>query len=159
MNYGCRKQALVLPVNGQKKTKPRYYVLLIKIMKTERLNESFLAEFEKYDFSLIKEHRIFLVGSITKAKEYFIKIESILQIIHRKLVSLCSVDGLLNKEAFSSQEWDQLQDIALRKLGEQDAILVLDVENYIGDQSREEIDYFQNKLQRPVYYLSKLLNS
>ncbi len=123
----------------------------------DRLNEGFLSEFAKYDFSIIKENKIFLVGSITKAKEFFIKIESILQIIHEKLVSLCSIDGLLNKEDFSSQEWDQLQDIALRKLADQEAILVLDVDHYIGDQSREEIDYFQNKLQKPVYYLSKLI--
>lgn len=127
-------------------------------MITERLNKSFLAEFKRYDFSRIKENKIFLVGSITKAKDYFIKIESILQILHNKLVSICSVDGLLNKEEFSSQEWDQLQYIALRKAVDQEAILVLDVEGYIGKESREEIDNFQNTLQKPVYYLSKLIN-
>jgi len=124
-----------------------------------RLNEKFLEEFKDYDFSLIKENKIFLVGSITKAKDYFIKIESILQIIHKKLVSMCSVDGLLNKDSFSSQEWDQLQDIALRKAEDQEAVLVLDVEGYIGNESREEINNFENNLHKPVYYLSKLLNS
>ena len=125
-------------------------------MKNERLNAKFLKKFEDYDFSIIKENKIYLVGSITKAKDYFIKIESILQIIHKKLVSICSVDGLLNKKEFSSQEWNRLQEIALKKLEEQDAILVLDVNNYIGDQSHEEIEFFQNKIKRPIYYLSKL---
>ncbi len=121
-----------------------------------RLNQEFLDEFENYDFSKIKEEKISLVGSITKAKDYFIKIESILQIIHKKLVSICSVDGLLNKPKFSSEEWDILQDIALRKLNDQDVILVLDVNGYIGVQSREEIDYFRQKLKRPIFYLSEL---
>ena len=125
-------------------------------MNIERLNKNFLKEFKDYNFSIIKENKIYLVGSITKAKNYFIKIESILQIIHKKLVSICSVDGLLNKKKFSNKEWDFLQEIALRKLHNQEAILVLDVEGYIGEQSKEEIEYFKQKLKRPVYYLSRL---
>jgi ribosomal protein L20A (L18A) len=125
-------------------------------MNNERLNKKFLEEFNNYNFSRIKENKISLVGSITKAKEYFIKIESILQIIHKKLVSICSVDGLLNKEKFSKEEWDILQDIALRKLNDQEAILVLDVDGYIGEQSQEEIEFFNDKLKRSIYYLSEL---
>ena len=125
-------------------------------MNSERLNKKFLDEFKNYNFSIIKEDKISLVGSITKAKEYFIKIESILQIIYKKLVTICSVDGLLNKEKFSNEEWDQLQEIALKKLNDQEAILVLDIDGYIGEQSREEIDFFKNKLERPIYYLSDL---
>jgi hypothetical protein len=125
-------------------------------MNKERLNKSFLEEFKPYDFSLIKEDKIFLVGSITKAKDYFIKIESILQIIYNKIVSVCSIDGILNKNLFSTEEWDKLQEIALRKIKDQEAILVLDVNGYIGEQSREEIDYFKHKLKKPIYYLSEL---
>jgi len=125
-------------------------------MNNERLNKSFLEEFKDYNFFGIKENKIYLVGSITKARDFFIKIESILQIIYWKLVSICSVDGLLNKTEFSTEEWDKLQEIALRKLNDQEAILVLDVDGYIGEQSREEIEYFERKLKRPIYYLSKL---
>lgn len=124
-------------------------------MEKERLNKNFLDEFRDYDFSRIKETKIFLVGSI-RFKDYFIKIESILQIRYQKIVSVCSVDGLLNKEKFNNYEWDKLQEIALRKLIDQEAILVLDVENYIGEQSREEIDYFKKTLKKPVYYLTNL---
>ena len=124
-------------------------------MEKERLNKNFLDEFRDYDFSRIKETKIFLVGSI-RFKDYFIKIESILQIRYKKLVSICSVDGLLNKEKFNNNEWDKLQEIALRKLIDQEAILVLDVENYIGIQSREEIDYFTKILKKPVYNLADL---
>ena len=125
-------------------------------MNKERLSDNFLKEFKEYDFSSIKETKIFLVGSNTKAKDYFIKIESILQIKYKKLVSLCSVDGLLHKEMFSSEEWEVLQKTGLTKLKDQEAILVLDVDNYIGDHTREEIEYFGNELKRPIYYLSKL---
>jgi hypothetical protein len=125
------------------------------MMKKERLNKNFLDEFQDYDFSKIKETKIFLVGSI-RFKEYFVKIETILQIMYRKLVGICSVDGLLNKVKFNEDEWDKLQEIALRKLNDQEAILVLDVDNYIGEQSKEEIDYFSSHLNKPVYYLSKL---
>ena len=127
-------------------------------MEKERLNKNFLDEFSDYDFSRIKETKIFLVGSI-RFRDYFIKIESILQIKYKKLVSVCSVDGLLNKEKFNSKEWDKLQEIAIRKLSDQEGILVLDVENYIGKQSREEIDYFSEILKKPVYYLSDLKDS
>ena len=121
-----------------------------------RLDRHFLDEFKDYNFSKIKEMKLYLVGSITKAAEYFIKIESILQIIYNKLVSICSVDGLLNKSQFSTEEWEKLQEIALRKLNNQEAILVLDVDGYIGEQTQQEIDYFREKLKRPIYYLSKL---
>ena len=121
-----------------------------------RLNQNFMNEFNNYDFSKIKEKKISLVGSITKAKDFFIKIESILQIIHKKLVSICSVDGLLNKPEFSTEEWGILQEIALKKLEDQESILVLDVDNYIGEQTREEIEYFKIELKKPIYYLSEL---
>jgi len=126
-------------------------------MEKERLNKNFLDEFRDCDFSRIKETKIFLVGSI-RFKDYFVKIESILQIRYQKLVSVCSVDGLLNKEKFNDKEWDKLQEIALKKLIDQEAILVLDVENYIGEQSREEIDYFTKILKKPMYYLTDLKN-
>ncbi len=124
-------------------------------MEKNRLNNNFLDKFKVYNFSLIKETKIFLVGS-TRFKDYFIEIESILQINHNKLTSICSIDGLLNKERFSSAEWEILQEIALKKLIHQEAILVLDVGKYIGDHSKEEINYFTNILQKPVYYLSAL---
>jgi len=126
-------------------------------MEKKRLNTDFLEEFNIYDFSKIQEEKVFLVGSITKAKDLFISIESILQIHYKKLVSLCSVDGLLYKNQFSNKEWDALQDIALRKLRDQDCILVLNINGYIGDQTQEEINYFRDVLQKPVYYLSDLI--
>ena len=127
-------------------------------MEKERLNKNFLDEFRDCDFSRIRETKIFLVGSI-RFKDYFIQIESILQIRYKKLVAICSVDGLLNKIKFNNHEWDKLQEIAIRKLIDQEAILVLDVENYIGEQSREEIDYFSKILKKPVYYFSDLKNA
>ena len=128
------------------------------IMIKERLNKNFLEEFENYDFSQINEEKIFLVGSI-RFKKYFIRIESILQILYKKIVGLCSVDGLLNKEKFSLEEWDKLQEIAIRKLYHYDAILVLDIDDYIGDQTNQEINYFQNVLNRPIYYFSRIKKS
>ena len=124
-------------------------------MEKKRLNKNFLDKFKDYDFSLIKETTIYLVGS-TRYKDYFIEIESILQINYNKLVSICSVDGLLNKERFSKNEWEKLQEIALKKLHNYESVLVINVDNYIGDHSREEIEYVKNKLQKPVYYLSNL---
>lgn len=125
-------------------------------MENKRLNQTFLSEFERYDFSQIEEDKIFLVGSNTKAKNLFFKIESILQINFHKLVSICSIDGLLNKEKFSADEWERLQEIALKKLKDQEAILVLDKDGYIGDHTKEEIQYFKNEIKRPIYYFSKL---
>ncbi|MEJ2249717.1 MAG: hypothetical protein P8Y70_12915 [Candidatus Lokiarchaeota archaeon] len=127
-------------------------------MTQNRLTQKFLEEFQNYDFSIIQEEKLFLVGSITKAKNYFPKIESILQIKYKKLVSICSIDGLLNKEQFSSDEWASLQDIALRKLENQEAILVLDIKEYIGKQTKEEISFFRDVLQKPIYFLSDLNN-
>ena len=127
-------------------------------MEKVRLNMKFLDEFKDYDFSSIKESKIFLAGSI-RFKDIFIKIESILQIKFKKLVSICSIDGLLNKKEFSTKEWELLQSIALKKLKFQETILVLDVNGYIGDQTKEEIEYFTQNLKRPIYYLSKLKES
>ncbi len=124
-------------------------------MSKERLNKNFLDEFKDYDFSKIQEDRIFLVGSI-RFKDYFIKIESILQISFKKIVYICSVDGLLSKEKFSPGEWESLQEIALRKLEEQDALLVLDIDNYIGEHTKEEIELFEKKFKKSIYYLTEL---
>ena len=126
-------------------------------MKLNRLNEEFLKEFENYNFSEIQEEKIGLVGSV-RFKEYFIKIESILQILHNKIVSICSLDGLLNKDKFSEDEWEALQLICIKKLKNQDALLVLDVDGYVGDHTTEEIEFFLNKLQKKIYYLSKITN-
>ncbi len=112
------------------------------MLKEERLNKNFLDEFQDYDFSKIKENKIFLVGSM-RFKDYFVKIESILQINYKKLVEICSVDGLLNKERFSVEEWDKLQEVALRKLHDQDAILVLDVNKYIGINQKKKLNIFK----------------
>lgn len=120
-----------------------------------RLNKKLVKEFQDYDFSLIKEKKIFLVGS-ARFRDYFIKIESILQINYKKLVSIASVDGLLSKDKFSEDEWEDLQDIAFSKLKDQEAILVLDINNYIGDHTKQEIKFFQNEIHRPIYYLSRL---
>ena len=124
-------------------------------MKKERLNKNFLDEFKNYAFSSIKEKNIYLVGS-SRFKDYFIKIESILQIIYQKQVYICSIDGLLNKEMFSEEEWEKLQTIALQKLHNHDAILIIDVDNYIGDHSNEEIEYFEQVIKKPIYYLSQI---
>lgn len=126
-------------------------------MKKERLNKNFLEEFKNYNFSKIKEKNIYLVGS-SQFKDYFIKIESILQIIYQKQIYVCSVDGLLNKNLFSEDEWEKLQTIALQKLHNHDAILILDVNQYIGSHSREEIEYFKKVIKKPIYYLSQLTN-
>ena len=83
-------------------------------------------------------------------------LNDVLGFLFKKIVYICSIDGLLNKEKFSSNEWEKLQEIALRKLQDQDAMLVLDIDNYIGDHSMEEIETFQNKYKKPVYYLSEL---
>jgi len=120
-----------------------------------RLNKNFLDEFKDYDFSKIAENKIFFVGSC-RFKDYFIKIESILQILFGKIVYICSIDGLLNKDKFSFNEWEKLQAIALRKLQDQDAILVLDIDGYIGDHSLEEIENFEKRYNKPIYYLSEL---
>ena len=125
-------------------------------MRKERLNKKFLDELKKYDFSKINEEQIYLVGS-ARFKEYFIKIESILQIKYEKIVNICSIDGLFNKEKFSEEEWEKLQTIALKKLHFQDAILILDIEGYIGKHSKEEIEYFERNFKKPIYYLSKLI--
>jgi hypothetical protein len=69
---------------------------------------------------------------------------------------VCSIDGLLNKDKFSTKEWEKLQEIALRKLQDQEAMLVLDLNNYIGEHSMEEIETFDKKYNKPIYYLSKL---
>ncbi|MFX0032045.1 MAG: hypothetical protein ACFE8E_14815 [Candidatus Hodarchaeota archaeon] len=112
-------------------------------------------EFKNLDFSLIEEETIYLVGS-ARFKQYFIKIESVLQILYKKIVNICSIDGLLNKDKFSEDEWEKLQLIALKKLHFQDAILVLDIDNYIGKHSEEELNYFNNYIKKPIYYLSRL---
>ena len=124
-------------------------------MKKERLNKNFLDKFKDYAFSSIKEKNIYLVGS-SRFKDYFIKIESILQIVYQKQVYICSVDGLFNKEMFSEEEWEKLQTIALQKLHNHDAILIIDVDNYIGNHSKEEIEYFEQVIKKPIYYLSQL---
>ncbi|MHA1343863.1 MAG: hypothetical protein ACTSQG_07745 [Promethearchaeota archaeon] len=124
-------------------------------MRLERLNDDFLKELKKYDFSVIKERKIGLVGSV-RFKDYFLKIESLLQISYKKLVSICSVDGLFNKEKFSSDEWGALQGICIEKLKNQDAILVLDILDYVGSHTLEEIEYFREKLKKKVYRLSEL---
>lgn len=107
------------------------------------------------DFSEIQEEKVFLVGSVDKVKELFFEVEDILQLRYSKLTFMCHANGVLKKETFTKEEWEKLQRIALRKLEHMDAILVLDIDGYTGHHTKEEIEYFE-KLNRPIYYLSKL---
>ncbi|MFO8020110.1 MAG: hypothetical protein R6U96_15905 [Promethearchaeia archaeon] len=124
-------------------------------MKKQRLSRDFLTKYQKYDFSRIKGKKVGLVGS-SRFKDTFFEIESLLQIRYSKLVCICSLDGLLHKNLFSKEEWEALQEICLKKLKDLDALLVLNVNNYIGSHTREEIEQFQELRGEPIYYLSQL---
>ncbi|MFX1414101.1 MAG: hypothetical protein ACFFA2_09705 [Promethearchaeota archaeon] len=48
---------------------------------------------------------------------------------------------------------------ALKKLHYQDAILVLNINDYLREHSKEEIKYFSNNLNKPIYYLSDIFKN
>src|SRR5271157_629840 len=98
---------------------------------------------DRYAWDIIKEERVYLAGS-ARFLDYFAIAETILQLYHDKLVSECSMYSIEHKSEFTPEEWDVLQGIAIRKIENVDAILVIDSEHggdtYIGDNTRAELD-------------------
>lgn len=109
-----------------------------------------------YRWDAIKEKHVYLAGS-AKFKDYFTMAEMVLQLYFDKIVSACSFYSIGHKYEFSPDEWEALQGIALQKIKEADAILVIDAEHggqvYIGDHTREEVASMGTI---PIHYLSKL---
>jgi hypothetical protein len=93
---------------------------------------------------------IALIGS-ARFKERFFELEKELT-VKGFYVLMPYIDGLLHKEAYSEEQWECLMMQAFRRVELADIILVVDVNKYIGSNTRREIEHATD-LGKKILYL------
>lgn len=73
-------------------------------------------------------------------------------------VELVTYDGATDPQRADPEQKRQLDELHLRKIDLADRVLVLNVEGYIGDSTREEIDYAES-VGKPIDYLEPTLEA
>lgn len=108
--------------------------------------------YPKLDSLLVNSHiKIITLCGSTKYKNTFLEINQILT-FHNKIVLMPGVYGHADNITIKDTEKENLDKLHKEKIDMCDAILVLNIDNYIGYSTKTEIDYakIKNKL---IYYL------
>ena len=61
-------------------------------------------------------------------------------------------------EALGQEVVDKLDELHLRKIDMADMVWVLNVDKYIGDSTRKEVEYAK-LIGKPIYYLSEMISA
>jgi hypothetical protein len=93
---------------------------------------------------------ITLCGS-TKFKTQFLEATKKLS-LEGKIVISVGLFGHADKEEMAWKNKEMLDNLHLRKIDLAESIMVIDVDNYIGESTRREINYTQLNNKRIYYY-------
>lgn len=94
-----------------------------------------------------------LIGS-ARFREKFIEIEKKLTWKHY-VVLIPYWDGMINKDKYMEDEWEYLMCFSYNKIGLADLVYVINVDGYIGEHTRKEIEYAE-KIGKEIKYLEKI---
>ena len=61
----------------------------------------------------------------------------------------------INKESLSNEQIDILKKIHLKKIEISDSILVMDINHYIGESTKKEIEFAKRLNKEIIYYSDK----
>ncbi|MCH7567837.1 MAG: hypothetical protein IIA87_00275 [Nanoarchaeota archaeon] len=95
---------------------------------------------------------ITLCGS-TRFKEEFMNVMRRLT-LEGKIVIPPGVFGHSDNERISDEEKRKLDELHLRKIDISDSIFVVDVNGYVGDSTRREVDYAKEN-SKGIYFYSR----
>lgn len=62
-----------------------------------------------------------------------------------------------SKESYTNEDFKTLKDIHFQKIKLSDAILIVNIDNYIGDSTKLEIDYAK-ELNKEILYYTDMIN-
>ena len=62
-----------------------------------------------------------------------------------------------SKELYTNEDFKTLKDIHFQKIKLSDAILIVNIDNYIGDSTKLEIDYAK-ELNKEILYYTDMIN-
>lgn len=94
---------------------------------------------------------IFLAGSV-RFKDTFFELEKEFTMKGKKCVLLPYLNGFLNKERYTEEEWEYLMEPGLKKIDLADTVFVVNVGGYIGAHTAREIEYARGKGKKIEYY-------
>lgn len=98
----------------------------------------------------MNNNTVTLCGS-TRFKNHFLKVAEKLT-LEGKIVLMPCVFGHADKFKWSKEQKKNLDELHLRKIDMSDEIYVININNYIGKSTREEISYALLKGKKISYY-------
>jgi hypothetical protein len=101
---------------------------------------------------MIEKYKIITLCGSTKFKEQFIEVQKRLTLEGNIVISVGLFGHSGDSEAFNEQTKEMLDDMHKRKIDMADEIFVINVNGYIGDSTKNEIQYAQ-KTGKTVRYL------
>lgn len=121
-------------------------------VQLEKMTDKQYDEYLKSQFSpeKLEQRTIFLIGS-TKYRDEFFRLEKDLT-FKGYTILIPYVDGLMNKENYSKDQWEYLMGSAFQKIRIADIIFVVNKDGYIGDHTAREVE-FAKELGKEIQYL------
>ncbi len=95
---------------------------------------------------------ITLCGS-TKFKKEFEEVERKLT-LEGKIVLSVGIFNHTDNEQLTPEQMEMLDEVSLRKIDLSNSIYVIDVDKYIGESTKKDIEY-ATKMGKTIYYYSK----
>lgn len=112
-----------------------------RIEKLERINLK----------NKIEEMNVITLCGSTKYKEEFLLVNKWLTLQGNIVISV-SMFGHVDKEPLTQQEKITLDEVHKRKIDLANEIFVIDINGYIGESTRSEIEYAESKGKKIKYY-------
>lgn len=94
---------------------------------------------------------ITVCGSLRFRNE-MIKITEKMELKGNAMISVIYPSNLEDKDAYTNEEAEMLDKMALEKIKISDAILVVNINNYIGESTKKEIEYAEKLNKEIIYY-------
>ena len=103
---------------------------------------------------MVENYKVITLCGSTKFKDEFIAIQKDLTLKGNIVISVGLFDHSGDNEVWEDGIKEMLDDMHKRKIDMSDAIMVIDVDGYIGESTKKEMEYAKSK-GKIIYFYSK----
>ena len=101
---------------------------------------------------MVGDYKVVTLCGSTKFKDEFIKAQKELTLEGNIVISVGLFDHSGDNEAWEDGVKEMLDDIHKRKIDMADAIMVIDIDDYIGESTKKEIEYAKSRGKFIYFY-------
>ena len=103
---------------------------------------------------MVENYKVITLCGSTKFKNEFLKAQKELTLMGYIVISVGLFDHSGDNEVWEDGIKEMLDDMHKRKIDMSDAIMVIDVDGYIGESTKKEMEYAKSK-GKIIYFYSK----